>query len=150
MAQRKIAYKDINQVMKALRSQVIDGLDYYCEKMPFFANPEQMFSTFKNLVKYKNDPSGIELLQCVPTFVEKNYWGVPFTGDCDCFSIFILTACCCHNWNEQRIVLAGRSKIAPVHIWTEVKHNGKWHAMDLTQPFINTTRNYKFKQYLYI
>lgn len=150
MATRKVPYKDINQVMKALRAQVIDGLDFYCQKMPFFDNPEQMFKTFKTLVKYRNDPKGVELLQCVPTFVKNNYWGVPFMGDCDCFSILILTACCCHNWNEQRIVLAGRSKIAPVHIWTEVKHDGNWYAMDLTQPYFNVTRNYPYKQFLYI
>jgi hypothetical protein len=51
---------------------------------------------------------------------------------------------------KQRIVLAGRTKEAPVHIWSEIYYNGKWCAMDMTQKLFNSTRPYKFIQYLYI
>lgn len=150
MAIQITPYTDINATMKGIHRQVVDSCGYYCERMPFYDNPEQMYNNLLTMVVYKNDPPNIELLQSVPTLMEKNYWGIPGAGDCDCFSILVLTACICHKWMKQRIVLAGRSKIAPVHIWTEVFFNGKWHAMDLTQKAFNTTRPYKFKQYLYV
>jgi hypothetical protein len=144
-------YTDINATMRGIHKQVCDSIQFYCDKMPFYNTPQQMFDSLKQMVTYKNDPPGVELLQTVQTLMtDKNYWGIKGAGDCDCFSILILTACCCHNWNEQRIVLAGRSKVAPVHIWTEVKYKGKWYCMDLTQKLFNTHRPYKFIQYLYV
>ena len=150
MAVITVPYTDINATMRGIRTQVIDSIDYVCENLPSYSTPESMFNSLKSMVTYKNDPPGVELLQSVQTLFEQNYWRIPGAGDCDCFSILVLTACLCNGWNEQRIVLAGRSKLAPVHIWSEVKHNGKWCAMDLTQPFINSTREYKYKQYLYV
>lgn len=141
-------YSDINATMRGIRTQVIDSLDFCVNNMPTFQDPEQMFNTLRNLVTYKNDPEGIELLQSVPTLIDANYWGVSGAGDCDCFTILVLSMCCAHNWNEQEIVLAGRSKIAPVHIWSRVKFGGKWYEMDLTQKYFNTCRDYKYKQYL--
>lgn len=143
-------YTDINATMKGIRTQVIDSIDYYFENLPIFSDPEEMFNNLKSMVVYKNDPPGVELLQSVPTLFDNNFWGIRGAGDCDCFSILILTACVCHHWNKQRIVLAGRSKLAPVHIWTEVKVGKEWIAMDLTQSFYNTKRDYKYIQYLYV
>jgi hypothetical protein len=141
-------YTDINATMKGIRRQVIDSLDYCSNEMPTFSNPQEMFNTLKNMVTYHNDPQGIELLQSVPTLFEANYWGIRGAGDCDCFSILVLSMCAVHGWKNQQIVLAGRSKKAPVHIWTRVKFQNKWYDMDLTQPFFNSTRPYKFYQYL--
>ena len=141
-------YTDINATMRGIRTQVIDSLNYCASEMPIFETPEQMFNNLKNMVIYKNDPEGVELLQTVPTLFNANYWGISGAGDCDCFSILVLSMCAVHKWNEQQIVLAGRSKLAPVHIWTRVKHNNKWFDMDLTQPYFNTTRKYKFLQYI--
>jgi hypothetical protein len=143
-------YTDINATMKGIRVQVIDSIAWTCDNLPKFSNPEQMFNQLKSMVTYRNDPPGVELLQSVPTLFKENYWGIAGAGDCDCFSILVLTACICNGWNDQRIILAGRSKLAPVHIWTEVKYNGKWYSMDLTQPFVNSTRDYKFTQKLYV
>jgi hypothetical protein len=134
--------------MRGIRTQVIDSIDYVSANMPRYQNPEQMFNQLKQIIQYKNDPPGVELLQSVPTLLESNYWGTPGAGDCDCFSILVLTCCLCNGWNEQEIVLAGRSRLAPVHIWTRVKFGGKWYDMDLTQPYINTVRPYKHIQKL--
>jgi hypothetical protein len=79
---------------------------------------------------------------------ENNFWNVPGAGDCDCFTILALSMCVAHGWMDQEIVLAGRSKLSPVHIWSRIKWNGKWYDFDLTQPYFNSTRPYKFKQYL--
>jgi hypothetical protein len=141
-------YTDINATMRGIRTQVIDSLDFCVNNMPTFRDPEQMFNTLRNMTTYKNDPVGIELLQSVPTLINNNYWGVSGAGDCDCFTILILSMCVAHNWNDQEIVLAGRSKVSPVHIWSRVKFKGRWYDMDLTQTYFNTCRNYKYKQFL--
>jgi hypothetical protein len=141
-------YTDINATMRGILTQVIDSLDYCVNNMPRYSDPQQMYNNLLTMVKYKNDPEGIELLQSVPTLFEANYWGVPGSGDCDCFSILVLSMCCAHGWNDQEIILAGRSKISPVHIWTRVKHGGRWYDMDLTQRLFNSTREYKYKQAL--
>lgn len=141
-------YTDIDATMKGIRIQVIDSLDYCINEMPRFDNPAQMFNTLKNLITYKNDPQGTELLQSVPTLFENNFWGRSGYGDCDCFSILALSMFVANGWNKKRIVLAGRNKLAPSHIWVMLKFEGKWYDFDLTQPFFNTRRSYKFIQYL--
>jgi hypothetical protein len=148
MAIITVPYTDINATMRGIRTQVIDSIDYVQNNLPRFRNPEQMFNVLKQMTTYKNDPPGVELLQSVPTLLEQNYWGVPGAGDCDCFSILVLTCCLVNGWNDQQIILAGRSLLAPVHIWTRVKFKGRWFDVDLTQPYINSVRPYKFTQTL--
>lgn len=148
MATLIVPYKDINQTMQGIRTQVIDSLEYCVNEMPRFSDPAEMWRILKQMIVYKHDPPGIELLQSVPTLFENNYWGIVGAGDCDCFSILVLAMCTANGWNDQQIVLAGRSKQAPVHIWTRVKFNDQWFDMDLTQPAFNYPRSYKFVQYL--
>lgn len=143
-----VPYTDINATMRGIRTQVIDSLEYCVNEMPKFNDPESMFKALKNMITYKNDPPGVELLQSVPTLFENNYWGKRGAGDCDCFSILVLSMCVVHGWNKQQIVLAGRSKLAPVHIWTRVFFEDQWFDFDLTEPYFNQCRNYKFVQYL--
>jgi hypothetical protein len=148
MAIIRVPYTDINAVMKGIRTQVLDSFFYCKNEMPTFQDPEEMFNNLRNMITYKNDPPGIELLQSVPTLFEDNYHGISGAGDCDCFSILVLSMCAVHGWSDQEIILAGRTKLAPVHIWTRVKHGGKWFDMDLTQTYFNTSRDYKYIQKL--
>lgn len=148
MASIIIPYTDINATMRGIRTQVIDSLDFCLNNMPSFSDPETMFNTLKNVITYKNDPEGTELLQSVPTLFENNYWGKSGCGDCDCFAILALSMFVANGFNKRSIVLAGRNKLAPSHIWVMVKHRGKWYDFDLTQPYFNTRRSYKFIQYL--
>jgi len=142
------SYTDINATMRGIRTQVIDSLDFCVNQMPSFENPEQMFNVLKTMITYKNDPAGVELLQTVQTLFKNNFHGVSGAGDCDCFTILWLSMCIAQGWNKQQIVLAGRSKIAPVHIWARLHFDGKWFECDLTQPYFNTKRKYKFVQHL--
>jgi hypothetical protein len=148
MAVLIVPYTDINATMRGIRQQVIDSLEFCVNEMPKFDDPEQMFKALKNMVTYKNDPPGTELLQSVPTLFKNNYWGISGAGDCDCFSILVLAMCVAHGWNKQEIILAGRSKLMPVHIWTVVYVDGKRYSMDLTNAYCNVERNYKFIQVL--
>lgn len=148
MAVIKIPFKNIDQTLKGIHLQVCDSLDYCANEMPRYRDPKSMYYGLLPLLKYKNDPPGIELLQSVPTLFEKNYWGVSGSGDCDCMSILVLSMCAVHGWNKQRIVLCGRSKAYPVHIFTQVYFNNQWVTMDLTRKLYNSHKPYKFYQHL--
>jgi|694.fasta_scaffold29901_7 hypothetical protein len=141
-------YKDINQTMRGIRTQVVDSLEWVENNLPKFKDPEEAFKTLKNLVTYKNDPAGIELLQSAGTLFDQNYWGIPGAGDCDCFTILVLAVGVVNGWNNQSIFLVGRSKLAPVHIYSSVKFRNNNYIMDLTNAYINVEREYKFRQEL--
>jgi hypothetical protein len=141
-------YTDINATMRGIRAQIIDSIDFCINEMPSFNNVETMFKTLKSLTTYKNDPEGVELLQSVPTLIKNNYWGFSGYGDCDCFSILALSMFVANGFNKKRIVLAGRNKLSPSHIWVMVKVRNKWYDFDLTEPVFNKRREYKFIQYL--
>tara|TARA_R100000655_G_scaffold109244_1_gene163226 strand:+ start:296 stop:748 length:453 start_codon:yes stop_codon:yes gene_type:complete len=146
MAVLIVPYKDINQVLKGIRLQVIESWEYCKTEMPSFNDPETLFNVLRNIITYKNDKNGIEQLQTVQTLFDNNIHGISGAGDCDCFTILVLSMCWANNLGPQKIVLAGKSKKAPTHIWSKVKHNGKWYNLDLTQPLFDTTREYKLTQ----
>ena len=148
MAVIKVPFKNVTQTLKGIHTQVNDSLDYCAQNMPIYKDPKAMYYGLLPLIQYKNDPPNVELLQSVPTLFENNYWGRSGAGDCDCFTILVLSMCAVHGWHNQRIVLCGRSKFNPVHIFSQVKHNGKWVTLDLTARLYDTHRPYKFYQHL--
>lgn len=154
MAYVRYKYDDLNQTLRELRRQVIDSIDYVCSELPSFSSPEQMFNWCRMATTYKFDPKGVELLQSVPTlfswFVDPTTGDTfaPGEGDCDCFTILTLTCCICNGWNENFIVLCGRNKRQAVHIYSAVVFNGQLYTLDLTNPYINMERHYKYRQWL--
>jgi hypothetical protein len=150
MAVLKIPYDDINQTLRGISTQINDSLDYCLNDMPSFKNPETMFNFLKLNTTYKNDPKGIELLQSVPTLFDNNFWGKPGAGDCDCFTILVCAMAWAQGWQDQEIVLAGRTKKNPTHIYSTITRNGKTDVLDLTEPYFNMERKYKYKQHIKI
>lgn len=149
MAVLKETYKDINRTLEGIRTQVIDSLEWTAHNLPRFKTPEQLFTYCRQITTYKNDPHEVELLQTVPTLLtENNFHGQAGAGDCDCFTILTLACCITSGWNDNYIVLVGRTKISPVHIYSAVKVNGKLYTLDLTNPYINVERPYKYRQFL--
>lgn len=148
MAVLREQYQDINRTLKGIRTQVIDSLQWSAENLPKFKNPEQLFKYCKQITTYKNDPHEVELLQTVPTLLCDNWHGEAGAGDCDCFTILTLTLCITSGWNDNYIVLVGRTKLAPVHIYSAVKVNGQFYTLDLTNPYINVERPYKYRQFI--
>jgi len=146
----KIPYKNINHTLKHLKIQVVDSLPYAKENVPQFNHPRELFYWLKDNTIYENDPKNVELLQTLQTLLEGSYTGTPGAGDCDCFVIATL-ACCAvqgRGWKNLDVVLAGRSKLAPVHIWSGITFNGQYYDMDLTQPDFDDTRHYPLTQEL--
>jgi len=145
MAVRREKYKDINVTLRALREQVIDSYEY-CKEHFQFRDPDEMFWVLKSNVKYKNDPPQVELLQTADTLFDNNWHGSRGAGDCDCFTILVLACCMVNGWTQNKIVLAGRKKSAPSHIYSRTLFNDKWYTIDLTEPVINSERYYPYKQ----
>jgi hypothetical protein len=147
MAEYKEPYKNLDTTLKALRQQVIDSLNYCSEQNFYYDSPRQMYYNLLQKVKYKNDPPGTELIQTVPTLLDKNFYGYSGQGDCDCFTVLTLSVGAINNW-KQRVVLCGRKKNNAVHIFSQVYWNGDWHTVDLTARMYNTHKKYNFYQFL--
>ncbi len=146
----KYPYKNINDTLRKLKQQVIDGLPFALNECPKFETPEQIFYWLKRRTRYKNDPRGIELLQTLPTLLTNNWHGVNGTGDCDCFTISALTLLTANGFKNLYVVLVGRSSKIPVHIYCGYidKFDGTFKVFDLTNNNFDVERNYPFKQHL--
>lgn len=145
----KVPYKNINDTLKHLRVQVIDSIPYASDVVPKFNYPNELFDWLKARTTYRNDPKNTELLQTMQTLFEGAYPGYyPGEGDCDCFVITCLASCFVQGekWHNLTVTLAGRDKIAPVHIWSGINFGGQYYDMDLTQPDFDTRRSYKYTQ----
>ncbi len=146
MAELYEPYKDINRTLRGLRTQVIDSLEYCVFNMPKFDNPVDMFNHLRLITTYRLDPKNVELIQTVPTLMESNYHGVSGAGDCDCFTVLTLAMCIANGWNDNFIILVGRTKVSPVHIYSAVKFKGELITLDLTNAYANIERPYKYRQ----
>ena len=141
-------YKDIAETMKYLLMQVKESLSYADNFLPGNMNKNDMqylFDLLKANTTYMLDGPDTELLQSMPTLFDNNYWGIRGAGDCDCFVITV-TACCIVLNAPCKIVLAGRSRKMPVHIYNLVKVNDTWQPFDLTADMLGVVRNYPHTQ----
>lgn len=140
----RIPYRDINHTMRALKQQVIDSLQF-AETFPLFNSPRDLFNWMKDRTTFKNDPKRVERLQTLQTL-----WDSGGYGDCDCFVISLLAICWTQGpaYQDLRVILAGREKTAPVHIYNKIIYEGEEFVMDLTQPRFNSERDYKYTQEL--
>lgn len=143
---KKQAYKDINDTVKHIKIQILDGMDYALFNCPSFKDPDQLFTWLKERITYKNDPKGTELLQTLPTLMEDNWHGIPGAGDCDCFTIAFTTLAIAQGWKDIKIVLVGRNDKTPVHIYNVIYWKGRRTVCDLTNKVINKEREYPFYQ----
>lgn len=141
-------YKDINTTLYWLVEQAKTGIEYCREKFPPFDNPIQAYNYIKPMLTYKNDPPGKELIQSPGTLLEDNYHGVPGAGDCDCFVCLWLAVAWANGWPGARIVLTGRRKNSPQHIYILQKWGRDNIVIDFTEPVVNQERVYPYKQVL--
>lgn len=142
----KKKYVDINDTLKAIKTQVIDGLPYASKTLPIIKTPEQLWNYLKPKLIYESDPPNIELLQTYQTLMVNNFHNIPGAGDCDCFSIATLTCGIICDFKNMDVLLVGRDRLCPVHIYTQIKFAGKTYILDFTQPKFNSERFYPYKQ----
>lgn len=149
-------YSTINRTMEAICDQVEEGYNYALEHCPKFENPEQLFNWLKSVTTYKRDPNGYEFIQSMPTLFREvtHSTGEVYPsgyGDCDCFTVTSLTCMKVQGekWQDCGIVLVGRQKRNPVHIYSYINFEGELYIFDLTNQYINHERSdYKFRQFL--
>jgi hypothetical protein len=140
-----LRYIDIDHTMEKLIVQVKESIPFMRSFLPdWISSPEDLFSFLKPQLIFTPDPPETELLQTSQTLFTDNYHGIAGAGDCDCFSITGLAACYVLQI-PAKIVLAGRSKIQPVHIYLRVMNREKWIPFDLTEAEINSERFYPLK-----
>lgn len=143
-------YRDINRTVRMLREQVIDSIPTAYDVCPKMRNPEALFKWLRLNTRYKSDPEGFELIQSMHTLLTPyqhrsgHHYG-PGRGDCDCF--VVTTLACLYvqgpEWQKNfGLYLLGRSKKAPVHIYSYINWRGKDLIMDLTRPYINDAKHY--------
>lgn len=141
-----IPYVSLTHTLKLLKQQVIDSLPYMSDYIPSdISNPEDLFYFLKTITKYRNDPKNIELLQMVPTLMDRGG-----KGDCDCFTILTLASCIYLGFKPNYVNLVGRKRIAPTHIYSSVYDRSRnlVCAMDLTNASYNMERPYNYIQTL--
>jgi hypothetical protein len=135
--QLKKPYVNLNDTLRALKRQVIDGLPYAASITPYWVQtPRDVWNFLKPRLKYKNDP----------TMMLANFHGKRGAGDCDCFTIATLSTGIIVGLQDMRIVLAGRNKRDAVHIYTVVYYAGKRYVLDFTEPEFNSEREYPYIQ----
>jgi len=139
-------YANINDTLKHIKIQIIDSVDYAINECPQFESPNELFDWLMERVTYKNDPHNKELLQTLPTLLENNYHGIDGAGDCDCFTISTIALMIAQNWNGINIILAGRTKKCPVHIYCTIDWQGKRKVLDLTNKRYDVERPYPLTQ----
>ena len=144
-------YKHIDRTVEMLREQVIESIPYAYAQCPKFRKPEQLFKWLKSQIRYKNDPPGYELIQSMDTLFTdwRHRSGIRYRvgeGDCDCFTVTALACMYVQGWDNFGIVLCGRSKKAPVHIYAYIKDENKIKPFDLTAPYYGVNRPYKYIQ----
>jgi len=143
-------YTDINRTVIMLREQVIDSIPTAYEVCPKFTHPEDLFKWLRLTTSYKNDPEGYELIQSMYTLLthyhhRSGHTYQPGQGDCDCFTVTTLACLYVQGpaWQKDfGLYLLGRSRKAPVHIYSYINWGGKEMILDLTRPYVNDARHY--------
>lgn len=140
--------RNINQVLSGVRTQIIDSVQFCVDNFSGFESAEQLFKVLKSCTTFEHDPKDIELIQSAQTLFHNNFHGMPGAGDCDCFTVLACACFIANGWGEFDIVLAGRKKSYPVHIYTQVNDGSGMIPFDLTEAFIGSERKYPLKQIL--
>lgn len=143
----KQEYVSLQHTIDCIKLQVLDSLTEIENFIPDdLKTPKDLFYFLKSKVKYTKDPKGIEYIQCVQTLLGENGG----RGDCDCFTVLTLSACEYLNFTPQLIVLVGNSALNPTHIYSKCWDSDikAYASMDLTNPFYNQERSYRYRQQL--
>lgn len=142
-------YKNISETMKYLYIQIKDSLHFADQWLPGgIDTPEELFNILKANTVFVNDGNN-EILQRMQTLMspKNNVWKISGAGDCDCF-VIAASACMLVLNFRTKIILAGREKAAPIHIYNLVFDRGSWRPFDLTNNYYDSERKYKFTQVL--
>ena len=142
----KQPYTSLEHTLIMLREQARRSVSFAEQFLPAGRmKPAELFDFLKGETVYINDPAGTELLQSMPTlFSENNVHGIYGAGDCDCFTLTSLACFKAKGYKDFQIVLVGRDKAAPVHIYSMLEGT----PFDLTNSTLGAERSYPYRQIL--
>ena len=133
--------------MRAIKTQIRDSIPFACKNVPEFSKPSELWHWLKDRIEFKNDPPNTELLQTMQTLFKNNFHGSSGHGDCDCFTITAVASMISNQWDNISVVIVGRNKQYPVHIYCVIYWNGDRQVFDLTNRRFNYERpGYHYKQ----
>jgi transglutaminase-like putative cysteine protease len=141
-------YESLEDVLLHIKIQILESLDFAEKFIPTFNNPRELFYWLHDRVTYLSDPTTIELIMTMQTMMDGTRTGIPGAGDCDDFTITAMACLYVAGFTENQIVLAGRKKNLPVHIYCRTYFNGDWYVFDLTNDQFDYQRSYKYIQHL--
>jgi hypothetical protein len=146
--QRK--YTTLYDTLKDLKKQVKASYKFAESYIPdWVQTPSDLFDLLKANTEYEKDPPKNELLQKMETLLgSNNYHGMPGLGDCDCFTIAALASFKAIGIKNPVVILAGKTKKSPGHIYAGYIDNGKYVPFDLTNETFGYERYYPYKQVL--
>jgi hypothetical protein len=138
-------YKTLKDVLYQIAIQAKKDINYMGKKIPFYVRTAQeLFFYLKSVTIYRDDPPDVELLQRPKSLFEKNFYGIPGMGDCDCFTILGIASLLALNYEltEIDVILVGRSNKDAVHIYLQVCGEN----FDLTNETFGIARKYPYLQ----
>jgi len=141
-------WQSLDDVLKHLKIQVIDSMPFVNANVPKFSHPKNLFYWLKARTIYQNDPETTELLMTAQTLMKGNETGTPGAGDCDDFTILALAGLIRCGFRDNYVILTGRTRRQPSHIYVSTRYLNKIYIFDLTNDRFNYERPYPYKQQL--
>ena len=145
-----LPYLGAEQTLKYMKIQVIDSIPYVKYKFPRLRTAKDIYNYCKGLVRFREDPPGSEFVMKVQSLFNPkiNPHGFSGAGDCDDFTVLSLACLFANGFRDNFVVIAGRTKSAPVHVYAATKVNGKFIPIDLTNSEMIERGGYKYRQIL--
>jgi len=127
-------YKDLNEVLRFMKLQIIDSIPFAAKICPYFQTPKDLWKWIDSKYKFVDDDKNTipgkrprELLQTMQTLVSRKW-----TGDCDCIVITTLACLIVNGFEDINIALVGRKRKNAVHIYVVIYDNGERIVLDFT------------------
>jgi hypothetical protein len=144
----KIKITDVGQTVNALlwlskqpeNLEAVNDLSYIYTRY----GAAILFDVIKKMVKYKDDPRGVEYIQGAKQLL------ISKEGDCDCF-VSLVASIMFKSGTPFTVVLFGKGNEVPSHISIQIpssKTSSTLVNFDLTAPNYNTLRRYRYWQLL--
>ncbi len=138
----------LDQIEKQIDVSVPFAIDFLEKNGKKPVTIEQLFDILKSKTHYQDDPKGVELIQSMPSLFLDNYYGIPGTGDCDCFTV---TACACMIAEDfsTGFTIYGNG-LMPTHIaadYYEYRYSRPYRVpFDLVAPDLGIVKKYRWSK----
>jgi hypothetical protein len=122
----------LNEVLQLIVKQAKKGYKF-AENANAPKDPISIYYWLSARTVFVDDNQNYEQLQQISTLLgDRNVHGIRGAGDCDCFTIAILSLLYAAGYNKAYLVLVGNNTKVPTHIFPAVDYMGIIYPLDLT------------------